>query len=72
MILVCTPDISHKERLTIILRFVQCDDKNDAKANVAFWNYSRDNDSNAEGLLNNFLKPSKELEFNVSDCGGNA
>ena len=56
--------------MTVILRFVQCDDKSGANVKKDFLGYLKINDSTGKGLLNVLLKPSAELELNFSDCGG--
>ena len=65
----CTPDVSHREQLTEVLRFVQYDDKKGTNVKEAFLDYLRVNDSPGKGLLNVFLKRSEELELSLSDCG---
>ena len=62
----CTPGISHREQLTVIFRFVQCNDN----VKEDFWSYLRVNDSTGKSLLNVFVKRFEELELNLSDCGG--
>ena len=66
IILDCTPGISYREQLTVILPFVQCDDESGAKD--AFLAYLRVNDSTGKGLLNVLSKRFEELESNLSDC----
>ena len=70
MILDCTPDASHEEQLTVILRFVQCDEEQGAIVKEAFFGYLRVKDSSGKGLLETFLKRSAELQLNLSDCRG--
>ena len=70
MILDCTPDVSHEEQLTVILRFVQCDEEQGAIVKEAFFGYLRVKDSSGNGLLEIFLKRSAELQLNLSDCRG--
>ena len=70
MILDCTPDVSHEEQLTVILRFVQCNEEQGAIVKEAFFGYLRVKDSSGKGLLKTFLKRSAELQLNLSDCRG--
>ena len=66
----CTPDISHREQSTVILRFVQCNGKSDANVKEGFLGCLRVHDSTGKCLLNVFLKQSEELEQNLSYCSG--
>ena len=70
MILDCTPDVSHEEQLTVILRFVQCDEEQGAIVKEAFFGYLRVKDSSGKGLLETFLKRSAEIQLNLSDSRG--
>ena len=70
IILDCTPDVSHEEQLTVILRFVQCDKEQRAIVKEAFFGYLRVKNSSGKGLLKTFLKLSAELQLNLSDCRG--
>ena len=70
VILDCIPDISHQDKLTVILRFVQCNNKSGVNVKKAFLGILRVNDSIGKCFLNVFLKRSKDLELNLSDCGG--
>ena len=70
IILDCTPDISHQEQMTVIFRFVQCDDEHGARVKEAFFGYLSVNNSTGEGLLNVFLKRSEELRLDLADCRG--
>ena len=45
IILDCTPDISHQEQMTVIFRFVQCDDEHGARVKEAFFGYLSVNNS---------------------------
>ena len=70
LILNGTPDISHRDQLTVILRFVQCDDESCAKVNKTLWDNLTVNNSTEKGLLNVFLKRFEELDLNLRDCRG--
>ena len=51
MILDCTPDVSQEEQLTVILRFVQCNEEQGAIVKEAFFGYLKVEDSSGKGLL---------------------
>ena len=66
----CTPDISHKKRMTVILRFAQCDKENGVIVKEAFLGYLRADDKTGRGLLDTFMKRAEELRLNFADCRG--
>ena len=66
----CTPDISHKEHITVILQFVQCNEEDGVTVKDAFWGYLRVDDSTGRGTLDTFMKRVEELGFNFADCRG--
>ena len=66
----CTPDISHKEQMTVILRFVQCDEVDGVIVKEAFLGYLRVDDSTGRELLDMFMKRAEELGLNFADCRG--
>ena len=66
----CTPDISHKEQMTVILRFVQCDEKDGVIVKEAFLGYLIVDDSTGRGLSDTFMKRAEELDLNFADCRG--
>ena len=66
----CTPDISHKKQMTVILRFVQCDEEDGVTVKEAFLVYLRVDDSTGRGLLDTFMKRAEELGLNLADCRG--
>ena len=70
MIFDSTPDVSHEEQLTVILRFVQFDEEQGAIVKEAFFGYLRVKDSSGKELFETFLKRSAELQLNLSDCRG--
>ena len=65
----CTQDISHKEPVTVVLQFVQCDEEDDVAVKEAFLGYLRVDDNTGRGLLDTFMKRAEELDFNFADCG---
>ena len=66
----CTLDISHKEQMTVILRFVQSDEEDGVIVKEAFLGYLRVDDSTCRGLLDTFMKRAEELGLNFADCCG--
>ena len=66
----CAPHISHKEQMTVILRFVQCDEENGVTKKEAFLEYLRVDDSTGRGLLGTFIKRAEKLDLNFADCRG--
>ena len=66
----CTSDISHKEQMTVILRFVQCDEEDGVTVKEALLKYLRVDDSTGRGLLDTFMKRTEELGLNFADCRG--
>ena len=59
MILDCTPDISHKEQMSIVLRFVRCTEE-EVEIREAFLGFLVVEDTNGKGLLETFLKQMNE------------
>ena len=68
----CTPDISHNEQMSVILRFVQYDEEDGVTVKETFLGYLRVDDSTGRGLLGTFMKRAEELGLNFADCRGNA
>ena len=66
----CTPEIFHKEQMTVILRFVQCDEEDSVTVKEAFLGYLEVNDNTVRGLLDTFMKRAEELGLNFADCRG--
>ena len=66
----CRRDISHKKQMTVILRFVQCDEENGVTVKEAFLGYLRVDDSTGRELLDTFMKRVEELGLNLADCCG--
>ena len=62
IILDCTPDMSHHEQMSVILRYVLC--------NETFFGCLRISDSTGKGLLDAFLEKATELQLELSDCRG--
>ena len=54
--------------MTVILRFVQCDEEDGVTVKEAFLGYMRVDDSTDRGLLDTFMKRTEELGLNLADC----
>ena len=70
IILDCTPDISHKEQMTLIIRYVNCMPGSGAEIKESFFGYINVVDTTGEGLLESFLTKMRELGLDVADCRG--
>ena len=66
----CTPYISHKKQMTVILRFIQCVEEDGVTVKEAFLGYLRVEDSTCRGLLVTFMKRAEELGINLANCRG--
>ena len=69
IILDCTPDMSHHEQMSVILRYVLCNEEA-AVVKKTFFGYLRISDSTGKGLLDAFLEKATELQLELSDCRG--
>ena len=67
IILDCTPDMSHHEQMSVILRYVLCNEEA-AVVKETFFGYLRISDSTGKGLLDAFLEKATELQLELSDC----
>ena len=56
--------------MTVILRFVQCDEEDGVTVKETFLGYLRVDDSTGRGLWDTFLKRAGELGLNLDDCRG--
>ena len=69
IILDCTPDMSHHEQMSVILRYVLCNEEA-AVVKETFFGYLRISDSTGKGLLDAFLEKATKLQLELSDCRG--
>ena len=69
IILDCTPDMSHHEQMSVILRYVLCNEEA-AVVKETFFGYLRISDSTGKGLLDAFLEKATELQLELFDCRG--
>ena len=67
IILDCTPDMSHHEQMSVILRYVLCNEEA-AVVKETFFGYLRISDSTGKGLLDAFLEKATELQLELHDC----
>ncbi|XP_065662722.1 zinc finger MYM-type protein 1-like isoform X2 [Hydra vulgaris] len=72
IILDCTPDVSHKEQMSIILRSVTCTPGVGIDISENFFGYLTVNDTTGKGLFNVFLNQVKNWakNLNILDCRG--
>ncbi|XP_065662505.1 zinc finger MYM-type protein 1-like [Hydra vulgaris] len=70
IILDCTPDVSHKEQMSIILRSVTCTPGVGIDISENFFGYLTVNDTTGKGLFNAFLNQEKNWDLNILDCRG--
>ena len=66
----CTPDMSHHEQMSVILRYVLCNEEAAVVVKETFFGYLRISDSTGKGLLDAFLEKATELQLELSDCRG--
>ena len=70
IILDCTPDRSHTEQLTVVIRFVQCETGKKPCIKEHFLGFIPVESSTGESLTNLFLNKLKELNIPLSDMRG--
>jgi len=70
IILDCTPDLSHKEQMTLILRFVHCTPCDGIEIKETFFGYLQVLDTTGKGLLESFMKKTESWKLKIDDCRG--
>ncbi len=70
IIMDCTPDISHKEQLSIVLRIVNCESSVGASVAEHFFGFFDVEDTTEKGLTEILLEHLQRHNLNISDCRG--
>jgi Domain of unknown function (DUF4371)/hAT family C-terminal dimerisation region len=70
VILDTTPDISHKEQLTMIIRFVNTDSINTHLVEEHFVGFLEVDDTSGSGLASKFLDELEHLGLDIKNCRG--
>ena len=69
IILDCTPDISHKEKMSFTIRFVE-EHEGEIRIRERFLGYETVNDSSGEGLTELLDETLKNHNIDLMDCRG--
>uniref|UniRef100_A0A3B4XMQ3 DUF4371 domain-containing protein n=1 Tax=Seriola lalandi dorsalis TaxID=1841481 RepID=A0A3B4XMQ3_SERLL len=70
VIMDCTPDISHKEQLSIVLRIVNCEPSVGVSIAEHFIGFIDIEDTTGRGLTETLLEHLQKHNLNISDCRG--
>uniref|UniRef100_A0A8C5EEX0 HAT C-terminal dimerisation domain-containing protein n=1 Tax=Gouania willdenowi TaxID=441366 RepID=A0A8C5EEX0_GOUWI len=70
VIMDCTPDISHKEELSIVLRIVTCEPSVGVSIAEHFTGFFDIEDTTGKGLTETLLDHMQKHNLNISDCCG--
>ncbi|XP_029767240.1 glucose-6-phosphate exchanger SLC37A1-like [Terrapene carolina triunguis] len=72
VILDCTPDVSHEEQMSVVLRFVEFNGEDGVNIREAFVGFLNVHDTTGEGLLEAFLEKANNLGIDIADMRGQA
>ena len=67
IILDCTPDVSHEEQMSIVLRFVECNPKVGIHIREVFFGFLNVHDTTGKDLMESFLEKAHSLDLNIAD-----
>ena len=72
LVLDCTPDVSHKEQMSLILRYVECIEGEGLKIEESFFGFINVDDTTGKGLMEAFLSRAEELGLDIGNMRGQA
>lgn len=70
IIMDCTPDKSHTEQLSVVLRVVNCEPSVGASISQHFVGFIDVDDSTRKGLTDTLLEKLDKLDLSIADCRG--
>ena len=70
VIMDCTPDVSHNEQLSVLLRIVNCELTKGVSIHEHFMGFLLADDTTGQGLLQLFLGHLEKLGLDLSNCRG--
>ena len=70
VIMDCTPDLSHNEQLSVVLRIVNCDFKKGIAVHEHFVGFLVAHDTTGKGLFELFLGHLEKLGLDLANCRG--
>ncbi|XP_049328668.1 zinc finger MYM-type protein 1-like [Astyanax mexicanus] len=66
----CTPDTSHNEQMSLVLRIVNCESCSGASISEHFVGFFSVQDTSGRGLCNTLTEELKHMKLNIADCRG--